>query len=252
MDDSPLKIAIYQAENTKNSERFLEQVRLAAEHNATLIVFPECFFPGYPVDPAPFTVSPISHEEIVLIAGENKISICYGYIDSTSTGFLNSVDFISADGPHPPQRILQYSKLHTGTWGVESGFKRGSSLPKVVKFHGINISVVICYDMYFPELFRYLKLQGVELVIAIWASTVPGSVAAFSQSRALENEIAILSVNYAQPFAGGSIYVDNRGEVQMQLGSEVGLKLVDVHIHDVRKERQWDPRHDITDLLIPF
>jgi predicted amidohydrolase len=105
-------------------------------------------------------------EAVRRLAADNGIAIFCGFIQKQKTGlaggysasgsrfgeedFLNGVVLFDSTG----QRLSTYHKIHTGTWDSEFAFRRGGSLPPVFEFHGLKMALVVCYDCYFPELFR--------------------------------------------------------------------------------------------------
>ena len=149
------------------------------------------------------------------------------------------------------QTLLTYTKLHTGSWHPERLFKRPSLMPPIVTLNGIKVSVVICYDLYFPELVRHLKRNGVQMVFCLWASTYD-VVSHMSFVRAFENEIAVVSVNYSTPYLGGSCAIDDLGRWVTVIDKEAAaLVVVDMEVHDVRSGREWDPVGDMCPELGP-
>ena len=270
-----MRVAFYQAKGgviacEARVKCMEEQVRQAADQGAQLIVFPECYADSYPPGSWPDgtagdTAAAIAHIEagcaraadtlarVRQLASQHGIAILYGHVERASSGvpsapFANAATLIEASSG---QRLLTYHKLHTGTWHPEFSFSCGRELPPVIELHGMRVAVIICYDAYFPETFRHLKRCGAQLVIVIWACSTPGCVQSMSLSRALENEVAVLSVDYAAPLEGGSCYVDAFGAVHAVLDKEtVALQLVTVEVHDVRAGRTFDPVGDLSPLLV--
>ena len=265
---SSMCVALFQADGGTSSLTKAERLAVleerlveAAAQGAQLLVVPECFADAYP-DSESKEAAIVQHLEsacaeasltsdrVSKMAAKHGISVIFGHMKRGTVGpFENAASLIEGG---TGRTLLTYSKMHTGSWHPESCFSRGQALPPVVTLHGIKVAVVICYDMYFPELCRHLKrAHGVQLVVAIWASTVPQCVQSMSLVRAIENEIAVISVDYADPFEGGSCYVDDMGQIVKSLGKdEVSLAVVQVDIHDVRNSgRTWNPIADLSTQL---
>ena len=267
-----MRVCIYQADGTTcgvdRAERVLcmkQQCLAAAEARADLIVFPECYADGYPPDASAELVekhleSAVSEAattaaQVRSLAVDHGVAILYGHIEripsqhtSPDAPYLNSVTLVEGSSG---EALLKYSKLHTGTWHPEGRFARGPHLPPIIEFHGIRLAAIVCYDAYFPELWRALKRQGVQLVIVTWASTVPQCVQSLTHTRALENEIAVISVDWAAPYEGGSCYVEDTGNIHSVLQKKtVSLEVVQVDVHDMRGcGRTWDPVGDLAPQL---
>jgi predicted amidohydrolase len=76
----------------------------------------------------------------------------------------NTAYTISPEG----RTIAAYRKLHLfDALSVRESdtMVSGNALPPVVEIAGIQIGFAICYDLRFPELFRYLACQGAQLII---------------------------------------------------------------------------------------
>jgi predicted amidohydrolase len=95
--------------------------------------------------------------------------------------------------------VANYRKTHL--WGnyEKSYFTPGNVFLEPFEFEGIKISMLICFDIEFPEPARLLSLKGVQLLI------VPTALIGFDMttitvpSRALENHIFIAYANRSGP-----------------------------------------------------
>jgi predicted amidohydrolase len=81
------------------------------------------------------------------------------------------------------------------------------------------LGVAICYDTFFPEVFRALALAGADLLVVLSASPVTshGLFAKLLPARAIENGLPVVYVNRVGVedgvvFGGGSGVWDPRGE----------------------------------------
>jgi predicted amidohydrolase len=83
-----------------------------------------------------------------------------------------------------------------------------------------NIGLTICYDVFFPEVYRLTRLKGAQLLICISASPAVrrGYFEILTSARALENTAFLAYVNLAGiedglQFWGGSRLVGPTGDV---------------------------------------
>lgn len=93
------------------------------------------------------------------------------------------------------QLLANYRKTHL--WGdyEKKYFTPGNTLCPPFLYKGISISMLICYDIEFPEPARVLAMKGVDLLIVPTALVGIGMTQFTVQSRACENGIHVLYVN---------------------------------------------------------
>jgi predicted amidohydrolase len=102
---------------------------------------------------------------------------------------------------HPNGTIDAYKKWflpNAGPFEEKIFFDQGEELRVFPTAFG-NIGLLICYDLYFPELSKALSLQGADLLICISAS--PSTTRKYFETllpaRALENTVFLAYVNLA-------------------------------------------------------
>ena len=85
------------------------------------------------------------------------------------------------------------------------------STPGVVEINGVKVGVTICYDIRFPELYRKLAWDAdCDLILHPSAFIRDATFPCYHQfvtTRAVENGVYLLSVNYAGEDFGDSIAV---------------------------------------------
>lgn len=119
----------------------------------------------------------------------------------------------------------------------------GDAPSEVFEIGGSRAAAAICFDLRFPELFRYYALQGAELVFvpSAWYSgpLKEETLEFLARSRASENAYYVVVSNQFGPgFTGRSMVVDPLGTVALNLG--VGEKYVEYevdvdYVHEVRR-----------------
>ena len=141
-----------------------------------------------------------------VLAQKYKTHIAYGFARRGHDGFYISTGVV---GPHG-SLLGYYDKLHLCQYGAsmeKDYFTRGNHL---FTFHvnGIKCAPIICYDIRIPELSRTLVLDhGVDLILHSGAYYRDESFATwhnFTTTRAMENQIYLLSLNRAGGSYGGS------------------------------------------------
>ncbi|MDH5390974.1 MAG: carbon-nitrogen hydrolase family protein, partial [Candidatus Bathyarchaeota archaeon] len=99
----------------------------------------------------------------------------------------------------PDGLIGKYRKTHLPTHSVfeeKRYFRLGYEAPVFETEIG-KMGLTICYDMFFPEISRLLRLKGSQLIICISASPAVRSrfFEVFTAARALENTVFLAYVN---------------------------------------------------------
>ena len=154
-----------------------------------------------------------SHSFFAPLATELGCYIVYGILRRSPT---NANIYISQVVLAPNQQqvtTIYYDKMHLCDMGacseVAHGVSRGDVLPCVFAVQGVRIGVCICYDLRFPELWRHMAWeQGADVILHPSAfvrdATFP-SWHPFVCTRALENQVYVLSISHAGEEYGGSL-----------------------------------------------
>jgi len=151
------------------------------------------------------------------VAREVDAHICYGFLRcSGSGGGDDGRRYSICQGVVNPsgEFVLAYEKLHLCDMGDCSemgyGCSPGSELG-VFECDGLRVGVTVCYDLRFPELYRSLAWgEGCDLILhpaAFVRDATFHCYHQFAMTRAVENGVYLLSVNYAGASFGDSIAV---------------------------------------------
>ncbi len=152
---------------TDTRARTERAVRDAAAAGAELVVLPELASSGYAFEDrgeAARHAEPLDGPTVAAwtaLAADLDLGIVGGLCERGEGGDLyNSAVVIDADGVRGA-----YRKVHL--WDREKGiFTPGEAAPPVVEFRGHRISVIVCYDLEFPEWVRGPALSRVRLLCA--------------------------------------------------------------------------------------
>lgn len=165
-------------------ERLVELLHRAAERRAELVVFPELalttFFPrwwyedGDPALDAWFETEMPGPDTKPLFdaAVELGVGFCLGYAELTPAGeHFNTALLVGPDG----DEVGRYRKIHLPGHGDHEPWRPFQHLEKryftrgdlgfpVYEAFGGRVGMLICNDRRWPESYRMLGLQGVELI----------------------------------------------------------------------------------------
>ena len=203
------------AERDRHLDRVAAKIRARLERrHHDLVVLPELSSIDYSrasFDRLAVLAEPLdgpSFHTFGALARELGTAIVYGMPRRGAGACYISQIAVDARG----ERIGFYDKLHVAQFGAsmeKDYFIRGDHL-FVFRLAGVTIAPVICYDIRFPELTRILALDhGVQLVLHCGAYARDESFHTwhhFSVSRAMENQICLLSLNRAGESYGDSLF----------------------------------------------
>ena len=127
-------------------------------------------------------------------------------------------------------------------------FRPGYQLP-VFKTDIGKIGLTICYDIFFPEIFRLLRLQGAQLIVCISASPAVRRkfFEVFTVARAIENTVFLAYANLVGledglQFWGGSRIITPSGHIIIQAKyEEEDLVIGEVSYTDMKRIETFVP-----------
>ena len=207
-----------------NLAKMEDMAKRARAEGARLIVFPELSLTGYVCRDLYYELAePVpgpSTERVAEIAREAGLYVVFGLperSDISGSLLYNTAVLVGPEG-----LIGLYRKMHLPTHSVfeEKRYFRPGHGPGVFETKLGRIGLMICYDVFFPEVARLLKLRGAQLIVCISAS--PGVRRAYFETllsaRALENTVHLAYVNLAGredglQFWGGSRLIGPTGSI---------------------------------------
>ena len=248
-----MKIAIFQgagkpARVDENLEIIHRKALSAAEQSADLIIFPELFLSGYHIGK---TVQMLAEQangsasqKVAHIARKTNIAILYGYPERLNRDVYNSALLIDRNG----NSRANYRKTHLFGSYEKRFFKPGNGLV-IAKLEGLNIGILICYDVEFPEAVRALANAGAHLIAVPTALMKPYCRIAETvvAARAYESQVFVAYVNRTgsendMAFCGLSSIVGPDGYPLLEGGSdEEKIFFTDIEASVVKTVRKENP-----------
>ena len=248
-----------------NLARAESLIREAAARGAKIVCTPEAAVQGYArVDLPPGTPadSPriLAEREKILAAAETipgpatnrfatlaeelGIWIVFGMDENRGGRLFNTAILMNPQG----QILGTYSKVHLQNWMLASGVSHGDGFPVwEVEIGGVRtkVGIELCYDIQHPEGTLELALGGAEIVFNPYCTddfSRPLLVHLY-QTRALENRLFIVRVNYGAPRnSGTSSIMDFEGSTQDELDNAEGVLVGALNLTALRKVRnEWNP-----------
>jgi predicted amidohydrolase len=182
--------------------RFEDRVRIAAEHGARFVLFPE-YVTAEILSAAATTLdgpgsiarstelTPAIQALFRDCALRQRIHVIGGsHLHRAADGIVRNTCFVAlADGSLHARDKIHATPNERRAWGVAGGDAAG-----VIEADGIPFAVAICYDSEFPELIRHHVAQGAQvLFVPFFTDDRPGylRVRYSCAARAVENQMYV-------------------------------------------------------------
>jgi N-carbamoylputrescine amidase len=241
-------------EKEYNLARSIELIDEAAADGAKVIVLPELCNSGYVFESRDeaFALAETIDDGVTVrawteLAARLRITLVAGFAEREGDKLYNSAAVIG------PRGVLgRYRKLHL--WCDEQLFFEPGNLGVPV-FHTPygRVACAICYDIWFPEVFRMAALRGADLlcVPTNWVPMpaqpehMPVMANMLAMGGAHANGLVVAAADRVgtergQPFLGRSIIVDGHGwpAAGPASATEEEVLIATLNLADARRNRQ--------------
>jgi len=228
-------------------------IRTAKGQAADLVIFPELVLTGYVVRDQIYelaeTVPGPSTGKIGKIAKETGVHVILGMPELSERA--KATVFNTAVLVGPEGIIGKYRKSYLPTHSVfeeKRYFRLGYQISSFETSLG-KIGLCICYDLFFPEVCRLLRLKGADLIVSISASPAIRSTyfEILTTARALENTAFVAYVNLVGiedglQFWGGSRVISPTGDILAKAKvDEEDLLICEIDYNDMRSAEAFIP-----------
>ncbi|MBO0844394.1 MAG: carbon-nitrogen hydrolase family protein [Nocardioides sp.] len=228
---------------TENRER----IDALVPDGADLVVLPEAFArdfgdPGSDVALYAESVDGPFATEVERVAKARGTTVVAGMFEETDATPYNTV--VVRGGVH-----ADYRKIHLyDSFGYRESdvLAAGDISPLTFDLDGLEVGLMTCYDLRFPELSRLLVDAGAE-VLLVPAAWVAGSRKVdhwrtLLRARAIENTVYVVGVGQPGPrYTGHSMVVGPLGDVLVEGGTEPGTFRADIDAAAVAEARRTNP-----------
>jgi predicted amidohydrolase len=216
----------------QNLQDHYQFIKIAADHDAGLIIFPEMSVTGYERDKAgemAFTADDARLNEFKkLSAGKNMIIIAGAPVKMNSLLYIGSFIFL------PDGSLKVYTKqfLHGSE---ENYFQSSVDFNVLIPFEGERIAPAICADIDHPEHPKNAAVAGATMYFPSIFFSPGGIPDAYNvlSGYAQKHSMHVLMSNFCigswgRPSGGKSAFWNNRGELIGSLNeSDPGILLVE-------------------------
>ena len=221
-----------------------------------LIILPETFTTGFPVDPTKHyeEINGPTLDWMQGLASEFNTTICGSFLLKSETGFSNSLFWVRPDGS-----FERYDKRHVFSMGGENEKIKAGKKQLLVELNGWKIRPMICYDLRFPvwskNKFIDRKFEyDLAIYVANWPAVRTYPWQQLLIARAIENMACVIGINRVgtdgpgNNYNGNSMFIDAKGnileEVPDGLEEAISVNLSTKEIQAFRKKfnvgLDWD------------
>lgn len=260
-----IKVACLQMEPAigevrRNVARTLEMIERAASAGANLAILPELCNTGYVFesrDEAWRLAEPVPDGPTcaawMAAARNHDLFVVAGITEREGESLFNSAVLVG-----PAGYIGRYRKNHL--WGDENIIFEPGNLGVPVFDIGVGrIACAICYDIWFPEIFRLAALQGADMlcVATNWVPMPeqPGHLPMMANLLAMggahANSMFVaaadrIGVERGQPFLGNSLIVSHTGWALAGPASldREEMIVAELDLADARRNRHLTPHNE--------
>ena len=198
------------------NENLEDALKLVRRVDADLVVLPELFNTGY----AFLTREEVRRfaEEIpngetcrILVEESERLgkTIVAGLAEKAGDALYNAAVLVSKG-----RFVGLYRKLHLFN-REKILFDKGDLEPKVYMVDGTRIGMLICFDWFFPEIWRVLALKGAEIVAHPSNLVLPNYCQRAMLARSFENHIYTITANRVGEEKRGDYHLKYTGRSQI-------------------------------------
>jgi predicted amidohydrolase len=159
-------------------------------------------------------------------AKKNKLWVVTAVVERDGDAIYNTAVLIDRNG----RLVGKYHKVHLPTSEAEDGMTPGSDYQVFDTEFG-KIGLLICWDNWFVEPARILRLKGAEMVFFPIAGDADTHWDIMSRARAIDNGLYLISSNTS---GGASRIVNPAGEIVAEAAGDFKLAVSDIDLN-----REW-------------
>lgn len=220
----------------------------AANQNGDLLILPELWHSGHDLAHAEECAASLNEGPFALMADLARMHQLYVIGTALEVNQIGP-PFNTAALFGPEGRLVgTYRKVHLfPPMGEVEHMSPGDTLP-TFGLPSVRVSMAICYDLRFPELWRRYTYAGTQLILipAAWPIRRVEHWRVLLRARAIENQLYIVGCNRAGTdadgeFGGHSAAIDPWGRISVEGGAEPGLFLAALDLEEVIRARERFP-----------
>ncbi len=225
----------------RNKKKLLGMISSLKEE-IPLLVFPEMTLTGFTMQSSLFAeeYEGESFNFFREIAKEKNCDVIAGIIVKSEEKYFNSSVHIDNSG----KTIVRYDKIHPFSPSGEDKYYTAGKQGVITEINDVKAGLSVCYDLRFPELFRFYAKEKVDLIVTIanWPVSRIEHWRTLLKARAIENQCFVVGVNRVgtdplHEYNGYSSIYDPTGKNISESFNEEKIITADIDIKLVQETR---------------
>jgi len=211
-----------------------------------MLVFPELTLTGFTMNVSEFAedIDGTSTKYFMNLSRRLKTNVFAGIIENSEEGIYNSLVHFENNG----LIAARYRKIHPYTKADEDKYYKSSNELVITKVEQTRIGLSICYDIRFPELYRFYSKSGIDIIINIANWPIPRIEhwRTLLKARAIENQAFVIGVNrvgddHSNSYNGSSSIFDPMGNEIINAGNKEIIAVTEINLDAIRDVRSKLP-----------
>lgn len=198
-----------------------------------LLIFPEMTLTGFTMQSAEFAedLDGDTVQYFSALARDKNCHILFGMIEKSVDKNFNTLVHLDQQG----KIAVTYRKMHPYSYcGEDIHYGRGEQR-KITTIKGLKAGLSICFDLRFPEFYRYYGKEKVHLIVDVanWPDPRIEHWRTLLKARAIENQCYVIGVNRVGDdptlhYNGFSSAFDPMGKALAEVENEEKLIVVEI------------------------
>jgi omega-amidase len=241
-------------EKPEESIKVLDKLLNQELNKYDILIFPEMSLTGFTMKSKDFAeeIDGISTTYFLNLARNKNVHVFAGIIEKDDDDIYNSLVHFDNKGII----TARYRKIHPySNAGEDKNFSAGSERV-ITKIGDVKIGLSVCYDLRFPELYRYYGKERSEIIINIASWPVPriDHWNTLLKARAIENQCFMVGVNRVgtdkgNTYSGCSGIYDPSGNEVIMVENKEGIFVAEIDLNKVIEVREALPFLDDIKLI---
>ncbi len=211
-----------------------------------LLIFPELSLTGFTMKSKLLAeeIDGISFRLFMDLSKKFRLDIFAGIIEKYDNKIFNSLIHFDNKGLIK----VRYRKIHPFSSSGENKNYSSNSTPVITKIGKFTFGLTICYDLRFPELYRFYGKEKVDVLcnIANWPTNRMSHWDKLLQARAIENLSYMIGVNRvgtdpSLTYDGHSALIDPMGNVLASSNKKEEIIFAELDTEKVKETRDNFP-----------
>ena len=237
-----LKVAVIQPPLKEPESFVLDALAHLEDHHVA--VLPEMWLTGFDTSPEALEKSSAFIERVKELSKGMDTLIFAGtfpYKEGEKT-YNTSVVIHRGSIVHTRRKLYLFQPM-----GEDKLFCPGEP-PKILTYQGVGFSVVICYELRFPDIFYLIGLKKPQIMVvqAQWPSARHHHWRKLLRARAIESQAFVIAANVVGKrkdlvFNGGSAVIHPLGETMVEANRCETVLSCSISLEEVEKYRKQIP-----------